>query len=127
MDPFIVTLIDSNGVQVASKTFTDSRTFYLWEDINLRVRYVRLDSLDYTSTRYFVICGVEVFGSSSKHPVWPDLTLLSMQKSNVGASCKETCISMGMICEPAHFGVLNNLEVLQKVFSCSLTETVSTR
>ena len=127
MDPFTVTLSNSKGKQVASKTFTDSRTFYLWEDINVRARFVRLDSLNYETPRYFVICGVEVFGSSSKHPIWPDLTLLWVQRSKVGWSCKKTCKSKGMICEPAHFRVLNHPRVLTEEFNCSTTKTISTQ
>ena len=54
MDPFSVTLLDSGGTQVASHRFTDSRTFYLWEDVHVRARYVRLDSLDYDGPRLVV-------------------------------------------------------------------------
>ena len=43
-------------VQVASKTFRDSRTFYLWEDINQRARLVRLDSLEYEGTHQGCVC-----------------------------------------------------------------------
>ena len=46
IDPFIVTLLDSTGGQVASRRFTDSRTFYIWEDINVRARHIRIDSLE---------------------------------------------------------------------------------
>ena len=51
MDPFSVTLLDSSGTQVASRKFTDSRTFYTWEDIHVRARFVRLDSLEYAAAR----------------------------------------------------------------------------
>lgn len=111
---------------MTSKTFTDRRTFYLWEDINIRARFVRLDSLDYEGPRYFVLCGVEVFGSSSRHPIWPDLTMLWVQRSKVGGSCKTACVAKGMVCEPAHFRVLNNQEVLRKEFNCSATKGIST-
>ena len=51
MDPYSVTLLDSGGTQVASRRFTDARTFYLWEDVYVRARYVRLDSLEYDGPR----------------------------------------------------------------------------
>ena len=54
VDPFSVTLLDSGGTQVASHRFTDSRTFYLWEDVYVRARYVRLDSLEYDGPRLVV-------------------------------------------------------------------------
>lgn len=54
MDPFSVTLLDSGGTQVASHRFTDSRTFYLWEDVYVRARYIRLDSLEYDGPRLVV-------------------------------------------------------------------------
>ena len=47
-NPFMVTLTDSLGNRAASRIFNDSRTFYLWEGVNQRARFVRLDSLEYT-------------------------------------------------------------------------------
>lgn len=47
IDPFVLTLSDSRGNQVSSHRFTDSRTFYLWEEVNVRARFVRIDSLEY--------------------------------------------------------------------------------
>jgi hypothetical protein len=119
LNPFAVTLIDSYGNQVASKTFRDSRTFYLWEDINQRARLVRLDSLEYEGPRYFVLCAVEVFGGDSNHPTWPDLTLLKPVKSKPGQSCKDTCLQNKMLCEPAHFKALNTFKVLRSYFHCN--------
>jgi hypothetical protein len=119
IDPFIVTLTDSYGNQVASKTFRDSRTFYLWEDINQRARLVRLDSLEYKVPRFFVLCAVEVFGGDSNHPTWPDLTLLHVVKSEPGASCKDTCLQNKMLCEPAYFKALNDMKVLREYFQCT--------
>ncbi len=40
-----MTLLDSHGDQVTSKRFTDSRTFYVWDDINVRARHLRIDAL----------------------------------------------------------------------------------
>ena len=54
-NPFVVTLTDSHGNQVASRVFNDSRTFYLWEEVGQRARFVRLDSLEYTSM-YVCVC-----------------------------------------------------------------------
>ena len=125
LDPFSVTLLDSGGGQVASHRFTDSRTFYNWENIHVRARYVRLDSLEYEGARYFVVCGVEVFGGSSEHPVWPDLTHMHMLSSKKGQSCKEKCLSVGMVCEPAHFRALNKASVLGQVFNCSHHKNIS--
>ena len=88
---------------------------------------MRLDSLDYTGPRYFVLCGVEVFGSSSRHPVWPDLTMLWVQRSKEGVSCKDTCMSKGMLCEPAHFRALNSFGVLRENFNCSSVKSISTK
>lgn len=119
LNPFIVTLIDSYGNQVASKSFRDSRTFYLWEDVNARARIVRLDSLEYEGPRYFVLCAVEVFGGDSRHPTWPDLTLMKVVKSKPGNSCKDTCLQNKMLCEPAYFKALNNLKVLKSYFQCN--------
>lgn len=127
LDPFTVTLTNSRGDHVASRTFTDRRTFYLWEDINARARFVRLDSLEYEGPRYFVLCGMEVFGSSSQHSIWPDLTTLWVQKSKVGSSCVEVCASKGMVCEPAHFQMLNKPGVLRQQFNCSAIESVRTK
>jgi hypothetical protein len=119
LNPFTVTLVDSYGKQVASKTFRDSRTFYLWEDINQRARLIRLDSLEYEGPRYFVLCAVEVFGGDSNHPTWPDLTLLKVVKSKPGLSCKDTCLQNKMLCEPAYFKALNNFKVLRSYFKCN--------
>ena len=161
LDPFAVTLSDSHGNQVGSKTFNDSRTFYLWEEINIRARYVRIDSLNYegifihrcftsyihkhthchhhnyidlclptpthTGARYFVLCAVEVFGGSSRHPTWPDLSLLTMKISKPGQSCKEACLSSHMICEAAYFRALNKPSVLEDMFTCNATSTISTQ
>ena len=52
INPFSVTLLDTSGAQVASQTFSDSRTFYTWEAIQVRARYVRLDSLEYAAERW---------------------------------------------------------------------------
>lgn len=127
IDPFSVTLLNSGGEQVASHRFTDSRTFYTWEDIHVRARYVRLDSLEYKTARYFVVCGVEVFGGSSEHPVWPDHTHLHIVHSKKGQSCKEACLSEGKVCEPAHFRALNKPSVLKDNFSCSHFKSVTTQ
>ena len=51
INPFSVALLDSSGVQVASQSFSDSRTFYIWDNVHARARYVRLDSLEYTAER----------------------------------------------------------------------------
>ena len=127
IDPFSVTLLDSRGEQVASRRFTDTKTFYIWEDIHVRARYVRLDSLDYAGARYFVVCGVEVFGGSSKHPVWPDLTHLNMVRSKRGQSCKEACHAEGKVCEHAHFRALNTPSVLREMFNCSSVKSLATK
>ena len=126
IDPFSVTLLNSFGEQVASSQFTDSRTFYTWEDIHVRARYVRLDSLEYKGARYFVLCGVEVFGGSSEHPVWPDHTHMHIVRSKNGQSCKEACLSSDMVCEPAHFRVLNQQSVLRENFNCTQYKNVAT-
>ena len=47
LDPFVVTLLNSDGDQVLSRQFTDSRTFYVWDDIHVRARHVRIDSLEH--------------------------------------------------------------------------------
>ena len=77
--------------------------------------------------RYFVVCGVEVYGGSSAHPVWPDLTYMKVVSSNKGQSCKEACLGAGMVCEPAHFRALNKASVLKETFNCSHYKTVSTQ
>ena len=53
IDPFIVSLLDTNGQQVASRRFRDGRPFYVWRDVDRVARFVRIDSLDYKG----VICG----------------------------------------------------------------------
>lgn len=126
IDPFSVTLLDSSGGQVATHSFTDSRTVYTWEEIHVRARFVRLDSLEYSGARYFVVCGVEVFGGSSEHPMWPDLTHMHIIQSKRGQSCKKACLSQGKVCEQAHFRALNRHSVLREVFNCSHTKTVAT-
>lgn len=119
IDPFTVTLTDSYGNQVASRTFRDSRTSYLWEGINQRARLVRLDSMEYEVPRYFVLCNVEVFGGDSNHPTWPDLTLLHVMKSKPGLSCKDTCLQNKMLCEPSFFKALNNMRTVRDYFHCN--------
>ena len=126
MSPFVITLINSMGNQVASKIFNDNRTFYLWEDISVRARYVRLDSLAYEWPRFFIVCGVEVFGGVSTRPPWPPLSLLWVQKSKLGVSCKDTCMFHNMICEPAHFRALNLPLALAEEFRCSSFKEINT-
>ena len=126
MNPFVVTLSDSFGNQVASHSFTDARTFYLWEGINNRARFVRIDSLDFPDPTYFVICAVEVFGGSSQHPVWPDLTLLRTVTSDPGQSCKDACLSAGdLLCEAAFFKAVNQQRLLEEEFRCKQHNTTA--
>ncbi len=73
---------------------------------------------------YFVLCGVEVFGGSSQHPVWPDLTLLHTLVGEEGVSCKDTCLSQSMVCEPAYFKAINSHKVLKEKMNCTVVETV---
>ena len=47
--------------------------------------------------RYFVLCGVEVFGGDSVHPTWPDMTLMRLKKANPGQSCKNACFQQKMV------------------------------
>ena len=73
------------------------------------------------------MCGVEVYGGSSAHPMWPDLTHMKVVGSNKGQSCKEACLEVGMVCELAQFRALNKASVLKETFNCSHHETVSTQ
>ncbi len=76
---------------------------------------------------YFVLCGVEVFGGSSQHPTWPDLTLLHMLTGERGVSCKDACKSETMVCEPAYFKAINNHNVLKEQLNCTATDIVKDR
>jgi len=125
LDPFVITLSDSSGNVVTSKTFQDTRTFYVWEDVNGRAQFVRIDSLHYKQQRYFVLCGVEVYGSASERAPWPPLPLLSLKVSRPGQSCKNLCREAGLVCEHAHFRHLNTLSIVRKVFRCSSAEVIS--
>ena len=80
-----------------------------------------------SSLRYFVVCGVEVYGASSAHLVWPDLTHMKVMSSNKGQSCKKACLEAGLVCEPAHFRVLNKASVLKETFNCSHHNSISTQ
>ena len=44
--PFQVSLIDSQGETVMMKHFIDNRTFYVWEEINVRAKYIRIDTIN---------------------------------------------------------------------------------
>lgn len=126
IDPFVLTLSDSRGNQVSSHRFTDSRTFYLWEEVNVRARFVRIDSLEYPESRYFVLCAVEVFGGDSLHATWPDLTLMHTLRSKPGQSCKEACSLQHMVCEPAYFRALNSERTVREAFNCTEVHTEET-
>ena len=76
---------------------------------------------------YLVLCGVEVFGGSSRHPVWPDLTLLHMLTAKRGVSCKDACMGEGLVCEPAHFKAINTHRVLREQFNCTTLTTLTDR
>ncbi len=125
LNPFVVTLTDSEGSKVASKTFQDGRTFYVWEDVYRRARHVRLDSLQYDSPKYFVLCNVEVYDGSSERAPWPSLSLLSVKISKPGQSCKRVCADAQMVCEHAHFRFLNSRKALKNAFKCSSSRAIS--
>ncbi len=71
-----------------------------------------------------MLCGVEVFGGSSHHPLWPDLTHLHTLVGSAGVSCKDTCLKGGLVCEPAYFKALNKHKVLKEKLNCTVVKTV---
>ena len=125
INPFSVTLLDSAGNLVGTKTFNDSRTFYLWEDVNLHARYIRLDSLNETP-HYFILCSMEVFGTSY-HSLWPPYSHLLVKTSKSGMSCKETCMREALVCEPAYFRALNSHTPLSREFHCKSFKKIITK
>nr|XP_057935002.1 alpha-1,6-mannosylglycoprotein 6-beta-N-acetylglucosaminyltransferase B-like isoform X2 [Doryrhamphus excisus] len=48
-------------------------------------------------------------------PAWPPLSALRVMVSQEGESCVEACRTQGLICEPAHFGFINNKEALLRL------------
>lgn len=70
---------------------------------------------------------MEVFGGSSQHPLWPDLTLLHMLTGKRGVACKDACMSEGLVCEPAYFKAINNHSVMREQLNCTTTDTVQGR
>ena len=47
--PFRVSLVDSQGETVMTKRFLDNRIFYIWEEINIRAKYVHIDTISNSS------------------------------------------------------------------------------
>ena len=96
INPFQVSLLDSQGNVVSKRVFKDSRTHYLWEEVGTRAEILRIDTLGNTDN-YLVLCGVEVYSAWAKPALWPHPSLLNVVVSNVGQSCNEACSDKKMV------------------------------
>ena len=96
VNPFQVSLIDSEGNVVNKRVFKDSRIFYIWEEIDTRAEIIRIDTLG-NKDSYLVLCGVEVFSVWAKPALWPHPSQLNVVVSDVGKSCNEACSNKRMV------------------------------
>lgn len=56
------------------------------------------------------------------HNPWPPLKVLKPVKGEAGKSCKEVCLSKGMVCEPEFFNRINSRETLtENGFPCNVS------
>ncbi|EDO49391.1 predicted protein [Nematostella vectensis] len=54
--------------------------------------------------------------------LWPPLNALQARKGAMGSSCKETCHSLGLVCEPQYFPAINTKERMTRSgFPCNTT------